>query len=80
MTEKGLAEFKKKIYDPYSEAWNVMKWMRDTEPKDDKFWQEFTLKALNFPMQYGDSEIAKSISRVILDAGSEYQRIIKGQV
>jgi hypothetical protein len=80
MTEKELARFKQEIYEPYSEAWNVMKWMRDTEPKDDKFWQEFTLKALNFPMQYGDSEIAKSISRVILDAGSEYQRIIKGQV
>lgn len=80
MTEKELAKFKQRIYDPYCEAWNVMKWMRDTEPKDDKFWQEFTLKALNFPMQYGDSEIAKSISRVILDAGSEYQKIIKGQV
>lgn len=78
LNETELDKFKQVIYDPYSEAWKIIKWMRDTNPKDDKFWDEYTTKALNFPKEYGNTEISKSIARVILDAGTEYQRI-KGQ-
>lgn len=77
MTEQELDKFKQVIYKPYTEAWEIIKWMRDTEPKDDKFWEEYAVKALNFPSKYGYSEISQSISRVILDAGSEYQRLRK---
>ena len=78
MTDEEKARFKSVIYDPYAEAWAIMKWMRDTEPKDDKFWGEYYDKATKIPEKYGNTEISKSISRVVLDAGSEYQRI-KGQ-
>ena len=77
MTEQGKAKFKENIYNPYAEAWEIMKWMRDTEPKDDAFWQEYTQKATNFPMKYGNTEIAQSIARVILDAGTAYSKIAR---
>ena len=40
MTEQQLNKFKQRIYEPYTEAWQIMKAMRDNEPKDDKFWQD----------------------------------------
>lgn len=75
MTEQELDKFKQIVYEPYSEAWKIIKWMRDTEPKDDKFWDDYATKALNFPKKYGYTEISQSIARVILDAGTEYQRL-----
>ena len=75
MTEQEKAEFKSVIFDPMNEAWAIMKWMRDTEPKDDKFWEEYCKKATELPSRYGNTEISQSISRVVLDAGTEYQRI-----
>ena len=75
MTDSEKELFKKNIFEPYSEAWEIMKKMRDTEPKDDKFWDDYTKKATEFPSKYGNSEISQSISRVLLDAGSEVSKI-----
>ena len=70
-------KFKQVIYDPYVEAWDLMKKMRDTEPKDDKFWEWYVSKTDEFYVKY-PSEIGGSIYRVLLDAGSEVGRIMKG--
>lgn len=75
MTEQELDKFRQTIYEPYKEAWEIIKWMRDTEPKDDKLWAKYYEKATELPRKYGNTEIALNISRVVLDAGTEYQRI-----
>lgn len=77
MTDEQLDKFKQIIYDPYVEAWELMKKMRDTEPKDDKFWEWYVAQTDNFKAKH-PSEIGGSIYRLLLDAGSEVQRILKG--
>lgn len=74
MTEAQLNKFKQIIYDPYTEAWTIMKSMRDAEPKDEKFWNDYMAKCDAFKAKYS-SEIGGSIYRVLLDAGSEVGRI-----
>ena len=74
MTEAQLKKFKEVIYDPYTEAWAIIKEMRDTEIKDNKFWHEYNLKCYAFRKKY-PSEIGGSIYRLLLDAGSEVGRI-----
>lgn len=74
MTEQGLNKFKQIIYDPYTEAWVIMKAMRDKEPKDDAFWKDYTEKCNAFKEKY-PTEIGESIYRVLLDCGSEVGRI-----
>lgn len=74
MTEENLNKFKQIIYEPYTEAWTIMKAMRDAEPKDDKFWNDYMKKCDDFKAKY-PSEIGGSIYRVLLDAGSEVGRI-----
>ena len=77
MTNEQLDKFKQIIYDPYVEAWELMKKMRDTEPKDDKFWEWYVAQTDDFKAKY-PSEIGGSIYRLLLDAGSEVSRILKG--
>lgn len=74
MTEQGLNKFKQIIYDPYTEAWVIMKAMRDKEPKDDAFWEDYMKKCDAFKEKY-PTEIGGSIYRVLLDCGSEVGRI-----
>ena len=74
MTEQNLNKFKQVIYDPYTEAWTIMKHMRDAEPKDDKFWNDYMKRCDDFKAKY-PSEIGGSIYRVLLDAASEVKRI-----
>ena len=76
MTEQQLNKFKQIIYDPYTEAWSIMKAMRDIEPKDDAFWKDYMDKCDAFKAKY-PTEIGGSIYRVLLDAGSEVGRIGK---
>lgn len=76
MTEIQLNKFKEVIYSPYTEAWSLMKEMRDHEPKDDKFWDDYMKKCDTFKAKY-PSEIGGSIYRVLLDCGSEVSRIAK---
>ena len=76
MQEKQIEQFREIVFDPYNEAWQIMKWMRDKEPKDDKFWEEYMAKCDAFHDKF-KSEIGGSIYRVLLDAGSEVGRIEK---
>lgn len=76
MTDKQLNKFKQVIYDPYVEAWELMKKMRDTEPKNDLFWEWYFAEAEKFKDKY-NTEIGGSIYRLLLDAGSEVGRIIE---
>ncbi len=76
MTEAQLNKFKQVIYDPYTEAWEIMKKMRDTEPKNESFWQWYVKRTDDFKAKY-PSEIGGAIYRVLLDAGSEVQRILE---
>ena len=77
MTDEQLNKFKQNVYEPYTQAWVLMKELRDTEPKDDKFWEDYKQKCCSFPEKYGNSEIAQSLSRVLLDVGSEVGRIVR---
>lgn len=75
MNKKQIEQFKKLIYEPYNEAWGIMKAMRDKEPKDDAFWKEFVKTVDHFPEKYGNSEFSQSLQRVMYDAGSVVGRI-----
>ena len=76
MTKEQLNEFKEVIYDPYVEAWELMKKMRDTEPKNDLFWEWYVNQTEEFKAKY-QTEIGGSIYRLLLDAGSEVSRILE---
>ena len=78
MTQSELEKFKEVIYKPYTEAWELMKYMRDKEPKNESFWQDYFARCEDFNRKYS-SEIGGSIYRVLLDAGSEVMRIGKMQ-
>lgn len=78
MNDVELSKFKERIYEPYTEAWTLMKNMRDTEPKDNEFWKKYMDDCYAFRKKY-DTEIGHSIYRVLLDAGSEVYRIAKMQ-
>ena len=39
MTEQQMGKFKASVYEPYTEAWKLIKEMRDTEVKDDAFYE-----------------------------------------
>ena len=71
--DKGFREV---IYDPYVEAWELMKKMRDTEPKNELFWEWYIAETNKFKDKY-KTEIGGSIYRVLIDAGSEVSRILE---
>lgn len=77
MTEQQMNKFKASVYDPYTEAWKIIKEMRDVENKDDSFWEASMKKINAFPQRYGNSEISQSIARIIIDALDEIGRIEK---
>lgn len=79
MNQKQLDQFKQKIYTPYTEAWDIMKTMRDKEPKDEEFWREYFEICEKFKAKYR-GELGDSIYRVLLDVGSEVSRIAKSNV
>jgi hypothetical protein len=54
MTDKQLEEYKKRVYEPYTEAWTIMKYMRDTEPKDDQYYEVCVKKCNDFSMKYNN--------------------------
>lgn len=76
MTKEQLNEFKEVIYDPYVEAWELMKKMRDTEPKNELFWEWYVNQTDEFKAKH-QTEIGGSIYRLLLDAGSEVSRILE---
>ena len=75
MTDEQLKKFKESVYEPYNEAWKIMQTLKQADINSQKFWDEYTKKATEFPNKYGNSEISQSISRVLLDAGSEVSKI-----
>lgn len=77
MTEGQLNKFKQVIYDPYVEGWELMKKLRDREPKDESCWKWYDEQTESFKKKY-QSEIGGSMYRVLLDAGSETGRIVNG--
>lgn len=77
MTEQQMNKFKASVYEPYTEAWKLIKEMRDAEVKDDAFYEECIKKINTFPQKYNNSEISQSIARIIIDALDEIGRIEK---
>lgn len=77
MTEQQMNEFKASVYEPYTEAWKLIKEMRDAKVKDDAFYEECIKKINTFPQKYNNSEISQSIARIIIDALDEIGRIEK---
>ena len=78
MTNENKEKFKQIIYEPYTEAWLIMKAMRDEEPKDDKFWEKYMKSCDAFKAKY-PTEVGGSIYRVLLDVGSEVGRIVRSE-
>lgn len=72
-----MGKFKASVYEPYTEAWKLIKEMRDTEVKDDAFYETYMTKINAFPQKYNNSEISQSIARIIIDALDEIGRIEK---
>lgn len=72
-----MNKFKTSVYEPYTEAWKLIKEMRDAEVKDDAFYEECIKKINTFPQKYNNSEISQSIARIIIDALDEIGRIEK---
>lgn len=66
-------EFKARIYNPYTEAWAIMKTLKSGNVSDQD-WQDYMSKCDEFKAKY-PSEIGSSIYRVMLDCGSEVERI-----
>lgn len=69
-----LDEFKKRIFEPYKEAWEMIKPLSEMKNKDEKFWDDYMNKCDDFKAKY-PSEVGGSIYRVLLDVGSEVSRI-----
>jgi hypothetical protein len=76
LNDKEKQEFKKTVYDPYSEAWTIMKFLRDADITSQATWDEYMNKCNEFNSKFV-SEIGESIYRVLLDCGSEVSRIVK---
>ena len=74
MTEQQLEKFKERVYDPYIEAWSIIKAFRDVDPRTDDDWERYIDACNKFATKY-PTEIGDSICRVMIDAGSEIGHI-----
>ena len=67
-------KYKEIIYNPYTEAWQIMKTLRSADLESDKTWEEYMKKCDDFRAKY-PTEIGGSIYRVMLDNGDACRRI-----
>ena len=72
-------KFKEAIYEPYLEAWTIMKFLRDANLKDDNTWDEYVKKCDAFGEKYGTKGYYGSLCRVLVDCGSEVWKIVEGE-
>ena len=77
MTEKQLEKFKKIIYEPYLEAWNIMKELRQADLTKQETWDSYMNKCEAYRSKY-TNEMSRSLYRVMLDCGDEAKRITNG--
>lgn len=77
MTDEQLAEYKKRVYEPYTEAWTVMKYMRDTEPKDDHYYEICVNKCNDFSAKY-NNELGLHLAVVMGTSLNIIKEITKG--
>lgn len=77
MTDKQLQEFKKQVYEPYTEAWTIMKAMRDADQSKEGYWQECADKVTEFSKKY-PSELGDHVSQVMLSTLDIIGKITKG--
>lgn len=76
LNDKQLDEFKKRVFDPFKEAWEIMKDLKTLDIQTDDGMKAYDDKCEAFRKKY-DCEIGGSIYRVLLDAASEVSRIEK---
>ena len=69
-------KFKDIIYAPYTQAWQIIKTLKEADLSKESTWNEYNAKCVDFAKKYGNTEIGSSIHRVMLDAGSEARRIL----
>lgn len=77
MIKEQSEQFKQRVYDPYAEAWSIMKSLRDSNLTEDD-WYDYDEKCKEF-LKNHLTEIGESIYRVLLDCGSEVARIVEGK-
>lgn len=80
MTQEQFNQrYKEVIYEPYTEAWAIMKTLKEADLTKDSVWKDYFDKCNEFEKKY-PNEIGGSIYRVMLDCGSECKRILDEQV
>ena len=58
------------VYNPYSEAWKLIKPLQNLDPKkDDAEWKKWVSSIDEFRDKYTDNPFALSIYKMLLDAG-----------
>ena len=78
MTEQEKLKFAEIVYQPYVEAWNLMKKLRDSELDWDKAVEDYIREADAFKSKY-KTEIGASLYRVIIDTPDEIKRLKSGK-
>ena len=63
--------FKAKIYEPYLEAWKILKLIQnaDQTSKSDKQWQLYIKEIDSFKAKYPDNKIVDELITFLLNAG-----------
>ena len=72
-------KFKEIIYEPYLEAWTIMKFLRDADLEDDNTWEIYVDKCNKFEEKYGTKGYYGSLCRVLVDCGSEVGKTMRGK-
>ena len=79
MNEEQIKDFKEKIYNPYTEAWIIMKFLKDSDLSQDSTWEEYVNKCNAFGEKYGRNGYYGSLCRVLVDCGSEVGKSMRGK-
>ena len=75
LNDKQLDEFRKRVFDPFKEAWEIMKDLKTLDIQTDAGMKAYDDKCEAFRKKY-PTEIGGTIYRVLLDAASEVGRIL----
>ena len=75
LNDKQLDEFRKRVFDPFKEAWEIMKDLKTLDIQTDEGMKAYDDKCEAFRKKY-QTEIGGTIYRVLLDAASEVGRIL----
>lgn len=77
MTDQQLDKFKKEIYEPYKQAWDIIGSLRTKDLSQQTTWDEWYAQCQQFYVSHSN-EYCHSLYRVIIDAGDAAMKVWKG--